>query len=109
MSKEIPGGQTGGKALLIQRAGISVVVNDRYDRWLRQGFIVLPIFIVCIGNTIPPYNVAVLGLGGAHRVYGLPLGQTVERQAGAVGKCANNAPRGEKLRFTHKNTSFLNA
>ena len=96
------------EALLIQRAGVTVIVNNGYNWRLRQRFVVLPIFVVHIGHAIPPYNIAVLGLGGAHCINGLLFGQTIERQPRPVAKCANDAPRSKKFGFTHKNTSILN-
>nr|DAW23405.1 MAG TPA: hypothetical protein [Caudoviricetes sp.] len=100
--------QADGEALLIQRAGVTVIVNNGYNWRLRQRFVVLPIFVVHIGHAIPPYNIAVLGLGGAHCINGLLFGQTIERQPRPVAKCANDAPRSKKFGFTHKNTSILN-
>ncbi len=99
--------QADGEALLIQRAGVTVIVNNGYNWRLRQRFVVLPIFVVHIGHAIPPYNIAVLGLGGAHCINGLLFGQTIERQP----RPSPNAPtmrQGAKIRVHSQNTSILN-
>lgn len=55
--------------------------------------IILAVFVVQIGHAVIPRNIPVLGLGGLHALLCLRFGQTVEQQAGTVGKLGNKTVR----------------
>ena len=86
-------GQGRRQAVFIQRAGVFCEVNQGH--FLRRGYelIIFAVFVVQIGHAVIPCNIPVLGLGGLHALLCLRFGQTVEQQAGTVGKLGNKTVR----------------
>lgn len=86
-------GQGRRQAVFIQRAGVFCEVNQGHFRRRGYELIIFAVFVVQIGHAVIPRNIPVLGLGGLHALLCLRFGQTVEQQAGTVGKLGNKTVR----------------
>lgn len=86
-------GQGRRQAVFIQRAGVFCEVNQGHFRRRGYELIIFAVFVMQIGHAVIPCNISVLGLGGLHALLCLRFGQTVEQQAGTVGKLGNKTVR----------------
>ena len=86
-------GQGRRQAVFVQRAGVFGQINQGHFRRWGYELIIFAVFLVQIGHAVIPCNIPVLSLGGLHALLCLRFGQTVEQQAGTIGKLGNKPVR----------------